>query len=235
MNKDIKRWIIYFSAVSLFLMPQKNAGAVVATEGTQILNNIQLIISVSKQAAMVLNQAQMIQNQLKSLEKYPQGEWGDVMNVIRNLESVIRQGQALSYTLQNLESTFKEKFPGYQSPTDYVKAYQIWSGTTLDSIRSSLVSAGLQRNDFDSESNLLKRLNSMSDNAAGQTQAIQAGNQIANQSVVQMMLLRKLMMDQMQAQVSFMAYEVNKEAADKAVADNFFNEIPYEKGKGQKY
>ncbi len=235
MNRTLKVWIVYFSAFTIFVSSPRYAGAVLATEGTQLLNQIQLVISVQKQVEMIYQQAQMIQNQLKSLEKYSHGEWTDVMSVVRDLERVVRTGQSLSYTVQNIEAEFKRRFPGYQAPVDYVQSYQDWSGTTLETIQNSLVAAGMQRNNFESESALLKKLNSLSDNAAGQTQAIQAGNQIANQSVVQMMLLRKLMMDNLQAQVSYMAYEVNKESADHAVASNMFKEIPYEKGKGRKY
>ena len=44
-----------------------NAGAVIgATEPTQILNNIQLVAQYGKQVQMVLQQAQMVQNQLKA-------------------------------------------------------------------------------------------------------------------------------------------------------------------------
>lgn len=235
MNRTVRIWIVYFSAMSLFVTSTRPAGAVVATEFTQLANNIQLVISVQKQVEMIYNQAQMIQNQLKSLEKYAHGDWGDVMSVIRDLERVVRQGEALSYTIQNIEADFKRRFPGYAAPVDYVASYRGWSATTLETIQNSLVAAGMQRSDFESESSLLKRLNAMSDNAAGQTQAIQAGNQIANQSVVQMMLLRKLMMDNLTAQVSYMAYEVNKQSADLAVANNLFKEIPYQKGKGKKY
>lgn len=235
MNRTVKIWIVYFSAMSLFVITSRNAYAVVATEFTQIANNIQLVISVQKQVEMIYNQTQMIKNQLKSLEKYTHGEWGDVMSVIRDLERVVRQGQALSYTIQNIEADFKRRFPGYTAPVDYAASYQGWSQTALETIQNSLVAAGMQRNDFESESSLLKRLNALSDNAAGQTQAIQAGNQIANQSVIQMMLLRKLIMDNLSAQISFMGYEINKQSADQAVANNLFKEIPYQKGKANKY
>ena len=235
MNRPVKWFAVFLLMLWLGLNHPQKSFAVFATEPTQLLNNIQLVISVAKQTQMVLNQVEMIQNQLKSLEKYPQGQWGDVMNVIHQLESVIEQGQAISYTLENIAEIFKQKYPGYSLPQDYAKAYQDWSGTTLDTIRNSLVAAGWQRKNFESESSTLKAINSMSDQAAGEMQAIQAGNQIANQTATQIMLLRKLTMDQLNAQVAYMSYQVNKDAADQAVADHFFKEIPYVKGQSPAY
>ncbi len=235
MNSTLKMWIVYFSALSLFMTAVRPAAALPASEATQLLNFAQLVINSQRQVEIIYNQAQSIQNQLRNLQKYSRGEWTDVMALVRDLERVVRTGQSLSYTISNIEADFKRRFPGYQAPVDYVESYQGWSATTLDTIQNSLVAAGMQRNDFESEAALLKKLNAMSDNADGIVQVSQAGNQIAHHSVVQLMLLRKLMMDNLQSHVAFMAHTVNKESADQAVANNMIKVIPYEKGKGTKY
>lgn len=208
-----------------------------ASEFTQVLNNIELISSVAKQAEMVANQIRMIQyqiEQLKSIERYPGGVWNDAMTAIRKLDLIVRQGQALSYTLQNIEQEFKRKYPGYEAPQDFIQSYQDWSKTTLDSIRTSLEAAGFQSNEFQTESATLQTIQNLSDNAIGQTQAIQASNMIASEEVQQLQKLRQLHMSQMQAANAYMSYEVNKDASTNAALDEFINVIEYNGG-GNRY
>ena len=228
----------------LLISPNANAGgggggAVFgpATELTQILNNIELVSSVAKQAQAVANQIKMIQyqiEQLKSIKRYPGGLWNDAMSAINKLNLIVRQGQALSYTLQNVEQEFKRKYPGYEAPQDYVQSYQDWSATTLDSIKGSIAAAGFQNNEFQTENATLTTIRNLSDNAVGQTQAIQAANKIADMQVQQLQKLRQLHMSQMQATNAYMAHEVNKESATNAAMDEFIKVIEF-KGGGTRF
>jgi len=208
-----------------------------ATELTQILNNIELVSSVAKQAQAVANQIKMIQyqiEQLKSIERYPGGLWNDAMTAINKLNLIVRQGQALSYTLQNIEQEFQKRYPGYEAPQDYVASYQDWSKTTLDSIKGSLAAAGFQNNEFQTENAALTTIRNLSDNAVGQTQAIQAANKIADLQVQQLQKLRQLHMAQMQASNAYMSHEINNEAATNAAVDEFIKVIEF-KGGGKRY
>ena len=208
-----------------------------ATEFTQVLNNVELVSSVAKQAQMVANQIQQIKyqvEQLKSIERYPGGLWSDAMTAIQKLGLIVKQGQALSYTLQNIEQEFEKRYPGYEPPQDFIASYKDWSKTTLDSIRTSLQAAGFQNNEFQTETAALHSLQHLSDNAVGQTQAIQAANMIASSEVEQLQKLRQLHMAQMQAANAYMSYEVNKDAAENASLDEFIKVIEY-KGGGNQY
>ncbi len=215
------------------IVPIKNSYAIYATEMTQLLNHAELIASVAKQAQMVVNQIQMIQNQIemfKSIATFPQSEWGKTIQALQQLQQIVKQGQAMSYTLQNIEQVFKAKYPGYDPPVDYIQSYQDWSQTTLDSIAGSFAAAGLQSNQFQTEDATMKTIRNLSDSAEGQTQALQAANMIANEMVGQLQKLRQLNMSQIQAQNAYMAHQVNKEAADNAAAEEFFHEIPFTAG-----
>ena len=118
--------------------------------------------------------------------------------------------------MQNLDSEFKNRYPGYKATTNYSQAYQTWSQTTLDTIRGSLDSVGLQSSDFDTESSLVDQLNTLSKTSSGRMQALQTGNMIASQQVSQMQKLRQLVMAQTNAQNTYMAYKVQKEQSSEA-------------------
>lgn len=196
-----------------------------ATEWTQLMNNYELAQHTINQIRQLYNEAQMIKyqiEQLKSIRVYTTGQWDDVFSVLQQLDGIVRQGQGLSYSMSDLERRFKELYPGYKPPVNFQNEYKDWSENTMDSIKSSLMAANLQARYFVTEKGAMDKIRSLSDSAVGQTQAIQAGNMMANEMVSQLQKLRQLIMSQMQAQNSYMANEVNKDAAIEASVGEFF-------------
>lgn len=226
------KFLILMTATYFICVPRIYAGGpsigIYATEWTQILNNFELAASVAKQTTMVINQAKQIANQieqLKSISVFSSGTWSEALTLLNKLRDVVHQGEAIAYSMSDIDKAFKTKYPGYVAPSDYSNDYKLWTDTTLDSIRGALMSVGLQSNSFSSENATITTLNSLSDSAVGQTQAIQVGNMIANETVSQLQKLREIQMSQIQAQSAYMAHEINKEAADEANLDVIFKEV----------
>jgi len=197
---------------------------VFATEYTQILNYLQLIGSLEKQVLMVENQLTQIANEVKHGLTIPNQLFGTVAADIANLNQIVRTGQSLSYTMSNLDGNFRLRFPGYASTTNYGQSYQSWSQTSLDSIRGALNAAGLQNSQFNSEQALLQTLQGQSMTAVGRMQAIEVGNQIAENQAEQLMKLRQLMMADMQSKASYQGALVQAEATRQANSDLFFGQ-----------
>jgi P-type conjugative transfer protein TrbJ len=197
---------------------------VFATEYTQILNYLQLIGSLEKQVLMVENQLTQIANEVKHGLTIPNQLFGTVASDIANLNQIVRTGQSLSYTMSNLDGNFRLRFPGYASTTNYGQSYQSWSQTSLDSIRGALNAAGLQNSQFNSEQALLQTLQGQSMTAVGRMQAIEVGNQIAENQAEQLMKLRQLMMADMQSKASYQGALVQAEATKQANSDLFFGQ-----------
>ena len=195
-----------------------------ATEYTQILNYLQLIGSLEKQVLMVENQLTQIANEVKHGLTIPNQLFGTVASDIANLNQIVRTGQSLSYTMSNLDGNFRLRFPGYASTTNYGQSYQSWSQTSLDSIRGALNAAGLQNSQFNSEQALLQTLQGQSMTAVGRMQAIEVGNQIAENQAEQLMKLRQLMMADMQSKASYQGALVQAEATKQANSDLFFGQ-----------
>ena len=244
-GKYLRGWIkltaIIFTTV--ILAPKSYAGggpvpSPYATEFTQYLNFLKLLDLTIKQAQMVSNQIQSIKyqvEQLKSIQSLDTSEWGKAMIALRQLDNIVWQGRAMSYALQNVEQVFKQTFPGYKPPENYLNSYKDWSETTLDSIQGTLAAAGFQSHQFETENATLETIRMFSENAEGQTQAIQAANMIANETVGQLQKLRQLHMAQIQAQSAYMSYEVQRDAAGKASLGGFFKTIPYQKSETKGY
>jgi len=197
---------------------------VFATEFTQLLNYIELVGQLEQQALMVENQLAQIANQVKHGLPIPNQLFGTVAADITNLNQIVNTGQSLSYTMGNLDVAFRLRFPGYSSSINYGQSYQTWSQTSLDSTRGALNTAGLQNSQFNSDEALLETLKGQSESAVGRMQAIEVGNQIAENQSEQLMKLRQLMMADMQSKASYQGALVQAEATKQANSDLFFGQ-----------
>jgi P-type conjugative transfer protein TrbJ len=197
---------------------------VFATEYTQLLNYAELVGQLEQQVTMVENQLTQIADMTTQGVTITNQLFGTVASDITNLRQIVNTGEALSYTMSNLDSTFRVRFPGYASSTNYGQSYQTWSQTSLDSTLGALKAAGLQDSQFDSDEALLATLQNQSQSSVGRMQALEVGNQIAENQAEQLMKLRQLMMADMQSKASYQGSLVQAEATKQANSDLFFGQ-----------
>lgn len=197
---------------------------VFATEYTQLLNYAELAGQLEKQVLMVENQLNQLADMAKHGITITNQLFGTVASDINNLNQIVKTGQSLSYTMSNLDGSFRLRFPGYSSSTNYGQSYQTWSQTSLDSTRGALNAAGLQNSQFNSDEALLKTLQGQSQSAVGRMQAIEVGNQIAENQSEQLMKLRQLMMADIQSKAAYQGALVQAEATKQANSDQFFGQ-----------
>lgn len=191
-----------------------------ATEPTQILNNLELLNHT-------VQQAQSLRYQLQNLQSLGSAaDWGSAQGALINLASVVQQGQGLSYALSGADQVFAQRFPGYGNGGNgnYSQQYQTWSRTTLDSIQGALATAGLQANQFGTETAAIASIRSMSSGSQGALSAIQAGNMVAGMQVEQLQKLRQLGMAQAAEQNTFMANIVQKQDSEQTGLDKMLNQ-----------
>src|ERR1700727_361956 len=117
---------------------------VFATEYTQLLNYAELVGQLEKQVSMVENQLTQISDMTKHGLTITDQLFGTVASDIANLRQIVNTGQALSYTMSNMDGAFKVRFPGYSSTTNYGQSYQQWSQTSLDTTLGALNAPGRQ-------------------------------------------------------------------------------------------
>lgn len=221
-----KSFVLIFTLPLIFSMPFARAGSVAgfggSTELTQIANNIQLVSSYVQQVQAYATQLQQYQIMVKNSLATPNQVWGNAASDLQALAKVVQQGQALAYSSANISTEFQNTFKGYQAPagTNFKTDYQKWSRATLDSIKGAFEAAKMQSDNFATEEGVLQSLRAQSTSASGQMQAIQVGNQVAEQQVQQLQKLRQLMMTQMQSQNTYMAMQTDKSARARATMDD---------------
>jgi P-type conjugative transfer protein TrbJ len=162
---------------------------------------------------MIANQLEQIRVLIQNTTNYPEGLWDrDALPRLLRLGRIIEQEQALAYTLSNVDSLFRERYPGYRPVTDWAREYDSWTRTTLDTLRGTLNAVRLHGEDFAGDQARIDSLTALSDSAIGRMQAVQTGNMIAAEQVQQLAKLRQLVMAQINAQNVYMASQANREA-----------------------
>ena len=160
-------------AVSLLFLgvpTPMNAGVVagVATEWTQILNHVQLVMNYIRMGVQLQIEMQQLSEQLKQGKGLPSQIFGSIQQDLGQLAQIVQGGQALAYSMGNLDAQFRNTFPGYSSRTSgYFNDYKKWSQTSLDTTLSTLRAVGLQGQQLNSAQAVLTKLRNMSMSAGG--------------------------------------------------------------------
>jgi P-type conjugative transfer protein TrbJ len=220
----IKNFLVVMVFISVLNTSHASGLFTGATEFTQILNNSELIslvtqggTQISKLSGILNNeitqtakQIEEVQNQLRDLTGYDQimAVWTDVEAAMIKINSLVNRGQAIAYTLQNVDTLFNQRFPNFGATgnlVNYSQYYKNWSTSTLNGISSALQYAGLQAKDFSGEAATLAKIKSLSNNADGTVKAVQAANMIAAQQVEQLQKLRAMQMEQFDAEANYLA------------------------------
>ncbi len=170
--------------------------------------------TVSNQATEINNQLSMIQWQKTNSTALTDYQWQDIQGLIQKMDDQSQQGQALSYTAQNIDTKFRQKYPNYCNFTDgqtnYQQAYQQWNASTLDTLRASMDATQSSASHFQSEHEALMQLKNQGATSKGRLQALQVATEISAENVNQLQELKRIMMAQSSAQSAYMAYQVSQ-------------------------
>ena len=208
-------------------VPQRAEANTVATEITQISNHAQLVLAYIRQGLQLESEIAMLANMIRNTKNLSPQRFGQIQGDVNALAQIVQGGQALAYSLGNLDQLFRKTYPGYgRNPTVYYMNYQKWSQTTLDTTLGALRAAGLQGQQLQSEQAVINSLESMSQSADGQMQALNVLGQINDQQVQQLMKLRELMMADMSSKQAYQAAIIQQQAANEAAAQWFFTGGP---------
>lgn len=162
---------------------------------------------------------QLLQQELAQLTN---SNWDTAQTKINELSGIVNQTDTIAYSAGNIDSNFRQVFPGYKSgtTTTYADQYKKIIANTQNTLNSILQSAGTSASNFSNENTHLMELQSAVSGADGQTKAIQAASQIASEEVLQLQLLRQTVIAQTNSQNTYYAAQIQKEASAKQALDN---------------
>ena len=86
----------------------------IATEWTQLANNLQLVNQYIRQGEELRQKILMVADMARNTANLPFQVFGPVMADIGRLAGVVQNGRALAYSMANLDAEFRNRFRGYQ-------------------------------------------------------------------------------------------------------------------------
>jgi len=165
-----------------------------ATEWTQILNNIQLLNQTKNQIEGLYNDAEMIRNQIESLKSIAsyKGNWNDLNQILLQIESIRQRNEAAWNSVQGAYRRARELFPEIDKEQDYKKSLETLNAPVLSAADGAIAITEDQEARTAKEQEAVRNLLQKSDEAVGQTQALQTMNQLMAELIRQMQELRAL-------------------------------------------
>lgn len=229
MNRTVKKTLLAIAFAATALGHHAHGGAMTggATEPTQIMNNIELLLSNMQLATEVkttIDQLQTMYTNLKKLQDFVNN--GDaVIAELTKLSEVIQVGQALAYDANNLSQMYAERYQDFEQFAEMTSKnqgkrdeswekdrYQKWSRQNLDSVHSALNAANLQSRYFYTEAAAIQEIERKAQSAEGRDQLLQAGIEIAALQANQMIKLRQMIASDMQMQANYQASLIDRQA-----------------------
>jgi P-type conjugative transfer protein TrbJ len=193
-----------------------------ATEVTQILNHIQLVLTYTVQANQLATQIKLLTDAIKNTVNNPHQIFWNLQGDLSALAGIVQGGRSLAYSLQNFDAVWQSTYPGYVNyqPVNYYSRYSGWLQTTLDTVGRAMTAANMHSTIMNSQTSLIQQLEGQSGGADGRLLALNVATQMADQETQQMAELRAIMLADMQAKSAYYGTMIQIQA-DKASATTY--------------
>lgn len=179
-----------------------------------------------KNTAIFLKNVAMLKIMIENITKGA-GDWEDATALLSELDLILKQGEALAYSAENITGVFQEKFPGYKLPHSlWAQRSETWTKTQLDTLKNVLESVSKQNQNFLEEQPFIESMLLKSNGAIGQMQALQQGNALVAANIKQLTKLRQLIMSQINADSVYRAGEISRKAESEAKGVSWASAAP---------
>lgn len=173
----------------------------------------------------VRKQRDQIRNEIRMLRALAEPPWREINALRRQLDDVMRRGEAIAYSMDNLTREFGVTFPGFREYADWSAARRHQFDRTLQTYSNVLLSMQRQGQHLRRSQTELQRIKNRMSGADGQNASIQLGNTIGTFNGEELMLIRQLLATQTNAMAVGSAYRINKEAQEMAQMQKIFSDM----------
>ncbi len=169
---------------------------------------------------------------VKNLERFDELSFRNLVGLAAAVNDIIQYGESLGHTLYDIDAQFAETFPGYEPilEDDWLEIFEHRNRRTLDTLRYSL--NALNRISWNSipSQHILEGLAADAEAADGNVEALQAANEFLHHQAGQLAKISQQLSLQTNVQAVYWAYQVDREAADRATTSqwiaNGVGEVP---------
>lgn len=176
--------------------------------------------TIQQRIEMIRMQRQQLQHQIDALRRLPNPNWRQIGTLIYQMDAVMREGNALAYSLSDIDRQFQQTFPGYRVPVDYPAESREQVARTLATVRAALNVASMQARDVGYGQQTLAQIKARMGSAEGHQQAIELQSTLIGFTADELSALRQAIATQTNSQTVYQAYQLQQEAQAQAVFDD---------------
>lgn len=191
-----------------------------------VLTAAQTLKSNLHEAQALLNQAIQLQNEARSLARFPVEYWNRVQANYEQLKTLAQGGASLGEYLARVNSQFDQLYPGYQSIENYGEAVKSWTSNTLKMANGVFDTTDKQRKLVGSTISRTQEIVAGSAAGDGLTQQLQSQVSLSAQMVGELQKLQMLQSEQATLQASFIAGQVQDKASERKATEDWLKK-PY--------
>jgi P-type conjugative transfer protein TrbJ len=164
--------LVLVVAPALFAPPPAAALIPVTDVAHIALNSYWHYVHYLQFAYQIAQQVEQIVFQLRQLAKLSNPNWRDIQALLAQLDTVMRSGRSLSYSLPDPGGQFRQLYPGW-APWSDPTAPQVQSARALDTLRAGLVATSNQAQSLAPGEQLLARIRQQMTSTDGHQQALE--------------------------------------------------------------
>ena len=184
-------------------------------KGPQVVVDPTAVAKLVTQLEQQIQQIQVARNQLQlnvdNMRKLANPPWRRINATMAQVDQLAQQGQALAYTLRNVDAEFRQTFPGWRVSSTMTADMRTQSERTLATLRSALNAANATAQQFPVAAANLELMKSRMGSVTSAQQAAELNGAIGIQGAEELALLRQQLATQQNAQLVATAQQINHE------------------------
>ena len=200
-----------------------------STTWTQLLEYAKQAQQLETQLQQYATQLQQYANMVTNTVALPQELWGNVQSDIMQVRNLSNAASLLSGNSGSI-ITRLQSVSGYASQAaslgNIANQFTTWQQTIGNNVSTLGRTLGLQQTQEATNATLLSTLQSHSQSAQGQMQAIQAGNELAHANAVQLQEIQATLSTTAQMQATGIAVDADRRASEDAAMLHFATPQP---------
>jgi P-type conjugative transfer protein TrbJ len=195
-----------------------------STMWTQLLEYAKQAQQLETQLQQYQTQLQQYANMMTNTVALPQEVWGTARSDIMQVQSLSNAASVLSGNSGSIVTRLQSA-SAYASQAaslgNIAGQFTTWQQTIGNNVNTLGRTLGLQQNQQANNAALLTTLETHSQSAEGQMQAIQAGNELAHANAVQLQQIQATLTTTAQLQATGMAVDADRRASEEAAILHF--------------
>lgn len=194
----MKTLLAFISLLLSLFTHLAHAGAMAggASEVTQIMNNIQLMLTYEQQTEQLISDGMRLESMLKNLKDHPMGYVAPNLNAIAsNMGRVISASKDIGNTMARVDQNFATQFKSPMAGT-FADKFKSWTSHSTDALKAAMLTAGVQRENFGSDTAALQKMVANNQASDGALSAAKTLGTINAAQVQELIKLRELLTQQ---------------------------------------